>query len=68
MENIVYLALEVGYQVDISYDRNLEGFLTMVCDDGKYETMITVEKPLIEERGDIEDGQVGASLDIGDYL
>lgn len=68
MGNIVSFALHVGYQVDVSHDQNLESFLAVVHDNGKYEIMIRVGKPLIEERGSIKDGQVSASLNIGNYL
>lgn len=40
----------------------------MVHDNGKYETMIRIEKLLIEKRCDIEDGQVDVFLDVGDYF
>ena len=58
----------IGYQVDVSHDRNLESFLAVVRDNGEHETLIRVEKPLIEKRGDIKDDHIGISLDAGDYL
>lgn len=68
MENIVYFALAIGYQVDVSHNRDLEGLLVIMCYDNKHEIIIRVETPLIEKRGSIENGQIGASLDISNYL
>lgn len=60
--------LDISYQVDVTHDQNLENFLTMICDNGEYETIIRVEKLLIEESGRIEDSQIDVSLDVGDYF
>lgn len=68
MENVIYFGLDISYQFDVSHDRNLEGILAVMNDNGEYETMIRIEKPLIKARDDIDNGQVGASLDIGDYF
>lgn len=68
MENIVYFALAIGHQVDVSYNWDLEGLLAVVCYDNKHEVIIRVGTPLIEKRGSIENGQIGASLDISNYL
>lgn len=48
-KDIVYLTLNVCYQVDLSYYRDLEGLLTVVCYDGKYETMIKMEVLLVKK-------------------
>lgn len=49
------LILHVGYDVHLSYDQNLKGFLIVAYDNGKYESIIRVEKLLIKERNGIED-------------
>lgn len=69
MENIIYLAWDIGYRVDISYDRKLEDFLAAVPDDSEHRTMIRVEKLLVEKKSNIEDNQaVGTFLNVGNYL
>lgn len=60
--------LSICHWVDVSHDQDLESFLIVICYDSKYEMMIRIEMPLIEEWGSIKDNQVGASLDVGDYL
>lgn len=42
--------------------------MAAVCYDGKYEIMIRVEVPLVKKQNSVEDGQVHAPLDIGNYL
>ena len=60
--------LDIGYQVNVSHNQNLEDFSTALHDNNKHEMIIKVEKPLVEKRGNIKDGKVSTSLDIGNYF
>lgn len=49
MEDVVYFALNVCYQVDVSHYWDVKDFLAVVCYDVKHETMIRVEAPLVKK-------------------
>lgn len=49
MKNIVDLVLDVGYQVYVAYNRDLEGLLSTMSNNSKYEAMVRVQAPLIEK-------------------
>ena len=68
MEDIVNLLLDVGDWVDVAHDRDLEGLLAAMCDDSKHKAVIMVEQLLIEEKDGVQDGQVGTTLNVGNYL
>lgn len=68
LQNVIYLLLDVGHQVDILYDRNLEHLLATIGDKSKREAMVWIKRPLIEERSSIQNNKVGTSLDIGNDL
>lgn len=53
MEVVVNLTLDVSDQIDVAYDQDLESFLAAIRDHSKYEAMIRVEKPLIEEESGV---------------
>lgn len=40
LQNVIYLILEVGYQVDVFHDQNLESFLAAASDNNKYKAVI----------------------------
>ena len=42
MQDVVNLSLDVGYWVYVAYDRDLEGFLSRMGDDGEYEVVVRV--------------------------
>lgn len=56
MEDVIYLALDVYHQVDVSHYRDLQNLLAVVCYDREHETMIRVEATLIEEKSCVEHG------------
>lgn len=39
-----------------------------MCDDSKHKAVIMVEQLLIEEKDGVQDGQVGTTLNVGNYL
>lgn len=47
-KDVVYFALDVWHQVDISHYRDLENLLATMYYDREYETMIKVEALLID--------------------
>ena len=49
MEDIVDLLLNVGYRVYIAYDKDLEGLLSTMGDDGEHEAVVRVQALLIKE-------------------
>lgn len=68
MEDVIYFALDICYQVDVSHYWDLEGFLATVYYDDKHEIMISVKAPLVKKSRNVKDGQVFAFLDISNYL
>lgn len=40
----------------------------MISDNNEYEAVIRMKQLLIKEKSDVQDGQVGTILNIGDYL
>lgn len=44
-------SLDIGNQVDVAYDQDLEGLLAVIGYDGEHEVVIGVEKLLIEKSG-----------------
>lgn len=41
-EDVVNLLLDIGNQVDVAYNRDLEGFLAAIYNDSKHKTMVRV--------------------------
>lgn len=60
--------LDVGNQVDVAHDWNLENLLAAISHNSKHEVVIGVEKPLIEEGGRIKNSQVDITLNIRNIL
>lgn len=48
-KDIVNLLLDVRNKVIIAYDRDLEGLLLVMSDNGEYKFVVRVKKLLIEE-------------------
>ena len=49
MEDIVNLLLDVGYQIYVAHDRDLEDFLSTMNNDGEHEAVVRVQALLIEK-------------------
>lgn len=50
MENIINLSLDVGNQVDVVHNKNLEALLTVIGNDDEHEAIVRVQELLIEGR------------------
>lgn len=39
-EDVIYLTLDVGHQIDIAYDQDLKSILALMGDNNKYNAVI----------------------------
>ena len=65
MQNVIYFLLDVGYQIDISHDQNLEDFLAAIGDNSKHKAVVWMKEPLIEKGSGIQHSKVSTPLDVG---
>lgn len=42
MEDVVDFSLNIGYQVDVAHDRDLEDFLSAISDNDEQKVMVKV--------------------------
>lgn len=68
VEDVIYFALDIAYQVDVSHYKDLEDILATVYYNYKYEIMIKVEVLLIKKWGSVKDDYIGAILHIDNDL
>lgn len=68
MKNIVNFSLNESDQLDIAHDRDLEDFFSTIADNVKHQAMIRVEKPLMKERGGIQDNLIDKTHNVCNYL
>lgn len=67
-EDIVYFALDIGDQVELAHDWDLEYLLAAMGHNSKYKAVIGVKKPLIEKKGCVQDSYVDIALHVCNYL
>lgn len=49
LQNIIYLILDMGYQMDIFYNQNSKSIWVIVNDSNKHKAMIWIKKLLIKK-------------------
>lgn len=65
LEDVIYLTLDVGHQVDIAHDQDLKSLLALVGDTGEYKAVIGIKQSLIKEGYNIQNSKINIPLDIG---
>lgn len=68
LQNVIYLILDLGHQVNGPHDWNFEGFLAAVSDDNKHKAVVWMKKLLIKERNITKNSKVSISLDVDNDL
>ena len=53
LQDVIYLTLDVGNQVDVSHNWNLESFLAAVSDDSKHKAVSWMKEILVKEKSSI---------------
>lgn len=66
--NIIYLTLNISHQVDISYNQNLECFVSMINHNNKHKAVIKIQKLLVKKRNSIQQRKTVIFVNISNYL